>query len=297
VRPPGPIQKFMASLLRFSRPKVLGADSAHDKHFSLNWNIENDARKVFILQLVIVVVLFLVFWLIGSVIFAHAEGWPFATALYFCFVTISTVGYGDYTPTTAAGRSIFVGWALIGVAYLAILISVLSEAFSSRYKNALHSMSYKRVIRGYRPQSYTDIPRGRLLTRRRSISSQHSSHALSADQRADDADERADSIRTIAGAREYLQYFRYFTERNMSSKPLIPEAEKFLEELCATEIADERLRREMLKDKAARRELFITNFQRSMADLLTVSEAAYGIKFEPPPRRPRGHPFTKTFTV
>lgn len=39
------------------------------------------------------------------------------------FISFSTIGYGDYTPTTAAGRSIFVVWALIGVATMTIFIS------------------------------------------------------------------------------------------------------------------------------------------------------------------------------
>ena len=38
-----------------------------------------------------------------------------------------TVGYGDYSPQSPAGRSIFVVWALLGVATVTILISGLSS--------------------------------------------------------------------------------------------------------------------------------------------------------------------------
>ena len=39
------------------------------------------------------------------------------------FIAFTTIGYGDYTPTTPAGRSIFIVWAILGVGTLTILIS------------------------------------------------------------------------------------------------------------------------------------------------------------------------------
>ena len=39
------------------------------------------------------------------------------------FISFTSVGYGDLSPETPAGRSIFVAWALLGVATMTILIS------------------------------------------------------------------------------------------------------------------------------------------------------------------------------
>ena len=39
------------------------------------------------------------------------------------FMAFTTTGYGDFHPATPAGRSIFVVWALMGVATMTILIS------------------------------------------------------------------------------------------------------------------------------------------------------------------------------
>jgi hypothetical protein len=36
---------------------------------------------------------------VGSVLFTVAEKWPFGMAVYFCFVTFTTVGYGTATPS------------------------------------------------------------------------------------------------------------------------------------------------------------------------------------------------------
>jgi voltage-gated potassium channel Kch len=39
------------------------------------------------------------------------------------FVAFSTIGYGDMSPESPAGRSVFVVWALLGVGAMTILIS------------------------------------------------------------------------------------------------------------------------------------------------------------------------------
>ena len=38
-------------------------------------------------------------------------------------MAFTTTGYGDFAPATPTGRSIFVVWALLGVAAMTILIS------------------------------------------------------------------------------------------------------------------------------------------------------------------------------
>jgi hypothetical protein len=48
-----------------------------------------------------------------------------ADELYFSFVTLTTVGYGDLTPATSLGRSFAVLEALLGQIYLVTIVSVL----------------------------------------------------------------------------------------------------------------------------------------------------------------------------
>jgi len=70
------------------------------------------------------------------------EKWGFGKAVYFCFIAFTTVGFGDYSPKTPAGRSIFVAWALLGVATMTILISILAEAYSSQFKTMIRTESF-----------------------------------------------------------------------------------------------------------------------------------------------------------
>jgi hypothetical protein len=47
-----------------------------------------------------------------------SQNYPFHTWLYYIFVTIATVGYGDISPSTAAGR--FAAMAMIGFAIISV---------------------------------------------------------------------------------------------------------------------------------------------------------------------------------
>ncbi|TFK20395.1 voltage-gated potassium channel [Coprinopsis marcescibilis] len=102
----------------------------------------HEEKLAFYIRLVVALTIFVIFWLVGSAVFMATEGWSFGISAYFCFITFTTVGYGDLTPHSPAGRSIFVVWALLGVATMTTLISILSEMYSRRYKEAIQSEIY-----------------------------------------------------------------------------------------------------------------------------------------------------------
>lgn len=106
--------------------------------------------KVFYSKLIIAWSLFFIFWTIGSAIFSATEGWSYGVSMYFCFIAFSSLGYGDYSPQTPAGRSVFVVWAILGVGTMTILVSVVQEAYSSRYKNAVHIRAFNKAVKRYR---------------------------------------------------------------------------------------------------------------------------------------------------
>ena len=49
----------------------------------------------------------------------------FTTAIYFSFVTLATIGYGDIVPQTDIARGVTVVEAVVGQLYLAVLIARL----------------------------------------------------------------------------------------------------------------------------------------------------------------------------
>jgi potassium channel subfamily K len=69
----------------------------------------------------------LILWLLGAYIFVRCEenyqGWNYFDGFYFCFVSLTTIGYGDVTPASNAGKSFFVFWSLLALPTMTVLIS------------------------------------------------------------------------------------------------------------------------------------------------------------------------------
>ena len=48
----------------------------------------------------------------------HAEGWDWLDSLYFCVVTMATVGYGDFHPITPLGKILAMIFIVLGLGVL-----------------------------------------------------------------------------------------------------------------------------------------------------------------------------------
>lgn len=59
------------------------------------------------------------------------EGWDALKAAYFCFVTISTIGFGDVVPGSAEFENAADQWKMVGAAvYMLFGMAILSMCFS-----------------------------------------------------------------------------------------------------------------------------------------------------------------------
>ncbi len=68
----------------------------------------------------------------GAINFAGRTAQGFHDFLYFSFVTLTTLGYGDVTPVSAFAKSVTLMIAVTGQLYLTILIAILVGKFLSR---------------------------------------------------------------------------------------------------------------------------------------------------------------------
>ncbi|KAG9951888.1 voltage-gated potassium channel, partial [Aureobasidium melanogenum] len=78
-------------------------------------------------------------WLVGSAIFHVAErdqGWTYFQTMYFTYVCLLTIGYGDFTPTANSSKAFFVLWSLLAVPTLTILISDMGDTVVQLFSNA-----------------------------------------------------------------------------------------------------------------------------------------------------------------
>jgi hypothetical protein len=55
---------------------------------------------------------------------------PFFTAVYFMMITLTTIGYGDYSPSTVVGRLVVMIAAVWGAILLSLFVTVVSGLFS-----------------------------------------------------------------------------------------------------------------------------------------------------------------------
>ena len=84
------------------------------------------------------VIAFATLWCAGAAVFyateRHSQGLSYFQALYFCYVSLLTIGYGDLAPKSNAGRPFFVVWSLLAVPTMTILVSDLGETVISKFQ-------------------------------------------------------------------------------------------------------------------------------------------------------------------
>ena len=64
---------------------------------------------------------------VGTIFYNQVEGWEVLDSLYFSVVTLSTVGYGDFSPSTAAGKVFAIVYMLVGLGLLTAFVSMLAK--------------------------------------------------------------------------------------------------------------------------------------------------------------------------
>lgn len=56
---------------------------------------------------------------IGAVFFHYIQKLSWLDAFYFCTISLATVGYGDITPTTPAGKIFIMFYVVVGIGIIA----------------------------------------------------------------------------------------------------------------------------------------------------------------------------------
>ena len=64
---------------------------------------------------------------IGAALFHWLEGWSWIDAFYFVVITLTTIGYGDLSPTTPVTKLITIFYGLNGVILLLLLFDVIRQ--------------------------------------------------------------------------------------------------------------------------------------------------------------------------
>ena len=63
----------------------------------------------------------------GTVFYHRVEGWRWLDALYFCVITLATVGYGDFSPKTDLGKGFTMVYILVGIGLLLSFVNAIAS--------------------------------------------------------------------------------------------------------------------------------------------------------------------------
>ena len=80
----------------------------------------------------------LLLWFLGALVFMYSEkpqGFTYFVALYYAYVSLLTIGYGDYVVESNAGKAFMVFWSLLAVPTLTILISNMGNTVIKAFKD------------------------------------------------------------------------------------------------------------------------------------------------------------------
>ena len=69
-------------------------------------------------------ILYAILLAIGTTFYARVEGWRVLDAMYFCVVTLATVGFGDLAPRTSLGKVFTIMYVMIGTG---VFVGVAAE--------------------------------------------------------------------------------------------------------------------------------------------------------------------------
>lgn len=115
-------------------------------HYSKDFQLTNSQRT-----LMLQTIMFLMYLLVGALVFSTIEGWPYLDAVYWADVTLFTVGFGDFSAATPLGRALLFPYALIGVISLGLVVgsirSLVLERGQRQLSARLMEKKRKRTLR------------------------------------------------------------------------------------------------------------------------------------------------------
>jgi potassium channel subfamily K len=118
-------------------------------HYPQHFELDDDQRTL-ILQ-----TMMFFFWLAGgAAVFSKVCGWSYADALYFCDVTVLTVGFGDFTSPNDAGRGLVLPYSVLGIIFLGLMINSIrkfaagmsKDKIIRKHQNTLRAQTFGRTV-------------------------------------------------------------------------------------------------------------------------------------------------------
>lgn len=89
---------------------------------------------------------------LGTVFYHFVEGWRWLDSLYFCVITLATVGYGDFSPKTDAGKIFTMLYVFVGIGLLIAVFTRLAEALLAAQRDQAEKHPRHRTLPPHNPK-------------------------------------------------------------------------------------------------------------------------------------------------
>jgi TRAP-type C4-dicarboxylate transport system permease small subunit len=70
--------------------------------------------------------------IIGTFVYHYIEGWSWLDSFYFSFITLTTIGFGDFAPATDAGKVFTIIYTIAGIGVILGFINAVYQHYSRR---------------------------------------------------------------------------------------------------------------------------------------------------------------------
>lgn len=91
---------------------------------------------------------------LGAIMFSVWEGWSFLDSIYFCFITVSTIGFGDFAPGHAGSKVVSLdasknehlhlfaccAYLIFGLVLVAMSFSLVQEEITAKCSQLANSL-------------------------------------------------------------------------------------------------------------------------------------------------------------
>ncbi len=92
----------------------------------MNFLADKQYRDLLITSIIILI--------IGTLSYHYLEGWNYVDSLYFSVITLTTVGYGDFSPQTTGGKLFTIFYIFIGLGMILSFLQTLFDHFNEERK-------------------------------------------------------------------------------------------------------------------------------------------------------------------
>ena len=74
----------------------------------------------------------------GTIFYSSVEGWEVIDSLYFSVMTMSTIGYGDFHPTTTLSKLFTITYALLSIGVFVAVVTKIVAVILDKKRQSKH---------------------------------------------------------------------------------------------------------------------------------------------------------------